>query len=417
MQGCPYDALYLNESSGTAEKCHFCAHRVEVGLAPACAVVCPTEAIIPGDFHDPDSVVSRMRAEHDLRGRKLEAGTGPYVLYRDVGPAGIEPQETNASGGYLWANRGSGAALDVEAFQAMQDDAETKARTTYDVDHPAPWGASITAYLFFKSLAAGLFLILALLMLPVFDAGSSFGTLARLCGSALMFLVVTTVLLVADLERPERFLFILLKPNWTSWLTRGSFILAGYGAVLTLCLLLLLVKTDSGVIFGSLVASGAILAALSASYTGWLFAQAKGRALWMRRGLWLHLLAQACVAGAGFALLAQPVFDLPPAAVEVVRWGMVAALLLHVAFVLTEGKMAPQRRHAEYHQTVRLITRGPFAARHYGLGMAMGVLVPLGLLIAAGPGLAWMLAGLTALVGLYVEEDIVVRAGQALSIS
>ena len=33
MQGCPYDAIYLNESSGTAEKCHFCAHRVEQGLA------------------------------------------------------------------------------------------------------------------------------------------------------------------------------------------------------------------------------------------------------------------------------------------------------------------------------------------------------------------------------------------------
>ena len=62
MQGCPYDALYLNESSGTAEKCHFCAHRTEIGLAPACAVVCPTEAIIPGDFHDPESMVSWLKS-------------------------------------------------------------------------------------------------------------------------------------------------------------------------------------------------------------------------------------------------------------------------------------------------------------------------------------------------------------------
>ncbi len=57
MQACPYDALYINESSGLAEKCHFCAHRTEVGLAPACAVVCPTEAIVPGDFDDRDSRV------------------------------------------------------------------------------------------------------------------------------------------------------------------------------------------------------------------------------------------------------------------------------------------------------------------------------------------------------------------------
>ena len=60
MHACPYDALYINEANGTAEKCHFCAHRTEIGLAPACAVVCPTEAIIPGDFDDPTSVVSRM---------------------------------------------------------------------------------------------------------------------------------------------------------------------------------------------------------------------------------------------------------------------------------------------------------------------------------------------------------------------
>jgi len=39
MQGCPYDALYLNDATGTAEKCHFCAHRTERGLAPACAVI------------------------------------------------------------------------------------------------------------------------------------------------------------------------------------------------------------------------------------------------------------------------------------------------------------------------------------------------------------------------------------------
>jgi len=58
MQACPYDALYIDDASGTAEKCHFCAHRTERGLAPACTVVCPTEALLPGDFDDPNSVVS-----------------------------------------------------------------------------------------------------------------------------------------------------------------------------------------------------------------------------------------------------------------------------------------------------------------------------------------------------------------------
>ena len=84
MQACPYDALYINENEGVAEKCHFCAHRTERGLAPACAVVCPTEAIIPGDFHNPDSVVSGLKSSGELTARKLEAGTGPNVWYREA---------------------------------------------------------------------------------------------------------------------------------------------------------------------------------------------------------------------------------------------------------------------------------------------------------------------------------------------
>ena len=32
MQACPYDALYIDPQTQTAAKCHYCAHRVEVGL-------------------------------------------------------------------------------------------------------------------------------------------------------------------------------------------------------------------------------------------------------------------------------------------------------------------------------------------------------------------------------------------------
>src|SRR5262249_32278669 len=61
-QACPYDALYINEASGTAQKCHYCAHRTEVGLKPACEVVCPEHAIIGGDLDDPDGELSRLLA-------------------------------------------------------------------------------------------------------------------------------------------------------------------------------------------------------------------------------------------------------------------------------------------------------------------------------------------------------------------
>jgi len=31
------------------------------------------------------------------------------------------------------------------------------------------------------------------------------------------FLGITGILLVMDLDRPERFLYVMLRPNWDSW--------------------------------------------------------------------------------------------------------------------------------------------------------------------------------------------------------
>ena len=64
----------------------------------------------------------------------------------------------------------------------------------------------------------------------------------------------------------------------------------------------------------------------------------------------------------------------------------------------------------------RLLTHGPFAGRHWGVGVVVGIVLPLPLL-ALGSPLALLAAATTALVGLWFEEDVLVRAGQALPIS
>ena len=60
MAACPYDAIFINPEDHSAEKCNFCAHRIDVGLEPACVVVCPTQAILIGDMNDPTSYVAQI---------------------------------------------------------------------------------------------------------------------------------------------------------------------------------------------------------------------------------------------------------------------------------------------------------------------------------------------------------------------
>ena len=412
MHGCPYDALHINEDKGTAEKCNFCAHRSDVGLAPACAIVCPTQAILPGDFDDEGSLVSQLKRDENLDARKVEAGTNPNVFYRGANPSTLRPLDSERAGGGIWSDVPPGPQQPIQEWYAEQGAAP--ARNVYDVPHPPLWGGKISGYVFGKSLAAGCLMAGARILLAN-DTGAAdalFFTLA-----ATVFLVITTALLIADLKRPERFLYILLRPNWSSWLTRGSFILVGYGGLLGLWILLGLLGIElSGGLRIPLTIVSFLTAAASASYTGFLFAQAKGRVLWMRRHLAWHFFIQAALAGSAFALLANGLFDvMADGDATALRSGLVAFLALHGLFLLVEGKLAPRGREEEYERTTKLLTSGPFAKLHWGLGLGVGVVLPVILLLAA-PSLA-PLAGLCALIGLWVEEDLMVRAAQLLPIS
>ncbi|MEM7263199.1 MAG: 4Fe-4S dicluster domain-containing protein, partial [Planctomycetota bacterium] len=89
LQACPYDAIYIDPFEGTAAKCHFCAHRLEVDLAPACVAVCPEQAIKVIDLEAPG-----VRKELRTRGatvRKPERRTRPQTFYLDTDPATLDP--------------------------------------------------------------------------------------------------------------------------------------------------------------------------------------------------------------------------------------------------------------------------------------------------------------------------------------
>ena len=83
MQACPYDARFLNRQTRTADKCTFCAHRLEAGLLPVCVESCVGGARLFGDLNAPDSLIRRTLDAHKdaLKVLYPEKGTEPFVFY------------------------------------------------------------------------------------------------------------------------------------------------------------------------------------------------------------------------------------------------------------------------------------------------------------------------------------------------
>lgn len=114
-QACPYTALYFDEGNfytrdtpgciqpyetrefseyestytrangripaGSARKCHFCLHRLNAGMLPACVTTCIGGAMYFGDKNDPQSLVSELLATHKMMQVRASAGTQPRVFY------------------------------------------------------------------------------------------------------------------------------------------------------------------------------------------------------------------------------------------------------------------------------------------------------------------------------------------------
>lgn len=66
---------------GNARKCHFCLHRLNAGMLPACVTTCIGYATYFGDANDSDSLVSELIAKPNVMRLKEELGTKPRVYY------------------------------------------------------------------------------------------------------------------------------------------------------------------------------------------------------------------------------------------------------------------------------------------------------------------------------------------------
>lgn len=86
---------------GTARKCHFCVHRLKVGMLPACVTTCPCRANFFGDVEDTQSLVHMWIQENKQRIRVLASVEAPGERkLSQVELRGMRPHEISELVGY-----------------------------------------------------------------------------------------------------------------------------------------------------------------------------------------------------------------------------------------------------------------------------------------------------------------------------
>jgi formate-dependent nitrite reductase membrane component NrfD len=446
MQACPYDALYIDPYSHTAAKCNYCAHRTEVGLEPACVVVCPERAIIAGDLQNPGSEIARIVAREPVRTRKPEQGTGPNVYYLGAEEAAINPEIAAGELPHMtmWSTLlkpDQNGTKDIDRSKSLrtlktinqlkpytplkpQRRVPTEARIVYDTPkNTAPWGWKVSAYLGTKSIGAGVMIVAAFLLAlyglnsPLSNAlYNVLGIAAPVIGG--FFIALTLVLLIADLKRPGRALFLILKPNPTSWLVWGGYILGIFGLLEAAWFICALLNLTDALLW--LVIPTVLFGAAGAGYTAFLFGQAEGRDFWQSPLLLPILLVQAVIAGASaLGVLSWPL-SIGSSISTSLTIILLSAIILHIFLVMIEIFAPHSNSHVA--TAAHYMRSGRIKDIFWGQFFVLGSLLPIAMLCIAlfipdaQPALL-AFAGILALFGIFAYEYCFVTAGQIVPLS
>jgi formate-dependent nitrite reductase membrane component NrfD/NAD-dependent dihydropyrimidine dehydrogenase PreA subunit len=451
MQACPYDSIYLDPETNTAAKCHFCAHRLEVGLEPACVVVCPEHAILAGDLNDPASEISRQLASAQATVRKPEQGTGPKLFYINGNDWSLHPSAAQTHDSYMWADQiteqntelyerksfqlpvlnanGQKSAKSGTAIRTPREQgrplngpvqiggrvAEHMVQVAYNAQHRINWHWELPSYLVTKNIAGGLFMLLSL------GAGLgtfSFDSLTFLASgfTSMLFLLLTVILLIKDLAQPKRFLNVLLRPQWKSWLARGAYIMVAFTAVAGVWWLLegaaYLNWIPSGFVTGIRPFAAWITFPLALGvviYSAFLLGQAEGRDMWQSPLLPFELLAQAFVVSSGAFLALSLFVSFPPSLQGFLSLVFPTSLVINLLLMLANKFAMPFASEVAMLAS-RDITHGHYRNHFWWGGIALGHIVPFALFLAAPFTIP--VAALAAMVGLFFYEYAFVMAPQ-----
>jgi Fe-S-cluster-containing dehydrogenase component/formate-dependent nitrite reductase membrane component NrfD len=429
MAACPYDAIFINPEDHSAEKCNFCAHRIDMQLEPACVVVCPTQAILVGDMNNSDSYVAQIINRDTVAVRRPEKETLPKLFYKGAHQATLDPLAAKRPEGglFMWSEQQQGADL-VTSGNPNFNNSSAAALLSYDVAHWIPWDWRVSLYTWTKGIASGVYLVACLLVLLGFlDVNNAVWLWATPVISG-AFLAITGGLLLWDLEHPERFYLIFTRPQWRSWLVKGAFIIAGYSLVLALHFIASWVGWRS---FQSrLMIAGIPLSILTAVYTAYLFAQAKGRDMWQNPLLPPHLFFQAVLLGSAVLLplivlirgtaVSDDLMGLISFArsdVSLLLWILGISTAIHLLMVGGEVSLTHPTAHARL--AIWEMVKGRYKSDFWTgtILSALGGLLPLLAALNVVPMSVGVAGAPLALIGLMLFEHAYVQAGQSVPLA
>jgi Fe-S-cluster-containing dehydrogenase component/formate-dependent nitrite reductase membrane component NrfD len=426
MAACPYDAIFINPEDHSAEKCNFCAHRIDVGLEPACVVVCPTQAILIGDMNDPSSYVGQIINREPVNVRRPEKETLPKLFYKGAHQATLDPLAARRpeAGLFMWSEQQQSSDQVVSGNPTFNN-SSAAALLSYDVAHSIPWDWRVSLYTWTKGIASGVYLVAALLVLFGFMSSQSSLWLWVTPIVSGAFLSLTGLLLIWDLEHPARFYMIFTRSQWKSWLVKGAFVIAGYSAVLGVHFVSSLLHSTS--IQTWIMIAGVPLSIMTAVYTAYLFAQAKARDLWQNPLLPPHLLVQALLLGSAVLLpivawllgtrTVEGFISFPPLAFVASLWLLAVTSLVHVLMIWGEVSLTHPTAHARL--AIWEMVHGRYQSEFWiGIALSMlgGLLPWLAIFGYVGTSMAVGGAPL-ALIGLMLFEHAYVQAGQSVPLA
>ncbi len=282
---------------GVAQKCTFCADRIDFGRAngltpgiapratPACVNACIAGALHFGDLDDAASSVSRLLREQKPLRMHEELGTDPGFFYVDG--RDHAPMANGAMTGQL-RDRGIVPA------------------------HQQHWDWKAAGNFICGGAGAGLFLFAAI-------AGQAW---FRLLGSlALAIVALGLLLLLFKIGRPLRSLYVLRRPD-RSWMAREAWVA---GAFLPLGLLAVWSEAPA------LAISAAVAAALFLLSQAMILKEAKGIPAWRNPLIVPLIVATGLAEGAGLLLAVTAVLAAPLTAAGAVAGVAVMGAALRAA--------------------------------------------------------------------------------------